>query len=130
ELMEIAPLENLRGSYASAPSQYKPYDFAQYIYGKAMKKSSRYVGKKSPRIVLLVYVTNWSFILSESVVCLLQYWLQSDPHNFEQVYVHHPVEPGFGFTSLLFPTPAVHWKNFDPATLKDNVVQNLSPLEW
>ncbi len=130
ELMEIAPLENLRGSYAAAPSHYKPYDFAEHIYTKALKKSARYGGSKVPRIVLLVYVTDWAFVLSESVVCLLQYWLQSRPHNFEQVYAHQPVEPGFGFTHLLYPTPAAHWQSFNPETLKNNVVHNLSPLKW
>jgi hypothetical protein len=130
ELMEIAPLENLRGSYASAPSQHKPYDFADFIYGKALKKSARYGGSKSPRIVLLVYVTDWAFVLSETVICLLQYWLQAKPHNFEVVYAHQPVESGFGITHLLYPTPAAHWQTFNPEAFRENVVHSLSPMKW
>nr|WP_315483887.1 hypothetical protein [uncultured Undibacterium sp.] len=130
ELMEIAPLENLRGSYAKAPSEYKPYDFAKYIHAKAMRKSERYGGSKVPRIVLLLYVTDWAFVLSESVICLLQYWLQNTPNNFFQVYVHHPVQLGFGVTRLLLPTPEAHWATFNPETLRENIVTNLSPIKW
>jgi len=130
ELMEIAPLENLSGSYSAAPDHYKPYDFADFIYGKAMGKSVKYSGPKPPRIVLLLYVTDWAFVLSESVICLLQYWLQAEAHSFERVYVHQPIEPNFGVTHLLFPTPSSHWKTFDPDSLRENVVRNFSPVKW
>ena len=63
ELMEIAPLEHLRGSYESAPDSYRPYEFAKYIHAKAMRKSDRYSGNKPPKIVLLLYVTHWTFTL-------------------------------------------------------------------
>ena len=39
ELMEVAPLENLRGSYAQAPDRYKPYDFALHVAEKITGKS-------------------------------------------------------------------------------------------
>ncbi len=52
ELMEIAPLENLRGSYEKAPSSYKPYDFAAYILAKINDKSERYHGAASSSICL------------------------------------------------------------------------------
>jgi len=130
ELMEIAPLENLRGSYESAPASYRPYDFAQHIYAKAMRKSAHYASNKKPKIVLLLYVTNWTFNLSESVICLLQYWFCTRPHCFEWIFAYHPIDQHNGIRHLLYPTSASHWANFDPESLRDNVVHNQSPMAW
>jgi len=130
ELMEIAPLEHLHGSYANAPSEYKPYDFSKYIFDKAMGKSTRYGGSKVPRIVLLLYITDWAFVLSDSVICLLQFWMQNQAHSFLKVFVHQPIQEGFGISHLIYPTPGVHWRKFDPESLKDNLVKNISPVQW
>lgn len=130
ELMEIAPLENLRGSYEAAPAKYKPYDFANYILTKILGKSGRYDGEKRSSIVLLLYITDWSFTLSESVIALLQYWLTRQPHSFEYVFCYQPIDHAAGVRHLIFPTPADHWATFDPETLRENEVHNLSPLKW
>ena len=130
ELMEVAPLENLRGSYTSAPSSYKPYEFAEYIHAKAMKKSDHYASGHAPKIVLLLYVTHWTFTLSESVICLLQYWFATKPHCFEWIFAYHPIDQQTGIRHLLFPTPVDFWRTFDPNSLRENVVHNLSPMDW
>lgn len=130
ELMEVAPLENLRGSYKVAPSTYKPYDFAEYILSKVLGKSVRYQGAKKSEIILLIYITHWSFTLSESVITLLQYWLATQSHSFERVYCYQPIDPASGVRHLLFPTPSDHWSTVAPDAFKDNLVQNLSPLHW
>jgi len=130
ELMEVAPLENVRGSYEAAPSTYNPYDFASYILGKALGKSSRYEGVKKSKIVLLLYVTDWSFSLSETTISLLQYWLTTNPHVFEYVFLYEPTGTNDGTTRLLAPTPKVHWATFDPECYRDNEVRNLSPTGW
>ena len=44
ELMEVAPLEHLRGSYEKAPNFYNEYDFGKYIFEKILGKSKRYQG--------------------------------------------------------------------------------------
>ena len=51
ELIEIAPLEHIRGSYEDAPSSYKPYDFAEYILSKLMGKSNKYQNSTNSDIV-------------------------------------------------------------------------------
>jgi hypothetical protein len=130
ELMEIAPLEHLRGSYEMAPATYKPFEFAEYIHAKAMKKSNHYASSKTPKIVLLLYVTNWTFTLSESVICLLQYWFCTHPHCFEWVFAYHPTDQHNGIRHLLYPTPTSHWTSFNPESLRENVVHNLSPISW
>ena len=130
ELMEIAPLENLRGSYELAPSTYKPYDFAGYILAKVLGKSSRYAGVRKSKIVLLLYVTDWSFSLSETTISLLQFWLTTNEHCFEYVFLHEPTDTNSGKTHILAPTRKTHWLTFDPESYRDNEVRNLSPLGW
>jgi hypothetical protein len=130
ELMEIAPLENLRGSYDRAPSSYKPYEFAAYIFQKMMGKSAKYQGAASSKICLLIYITDWSFTLSETVIALLQYWAVQTEHSFENVFCYSPIDQHNGVTKLIFPTPKEYWSKFDPSAYLENEVINFSPLKW
>lgn len=130
ELMEIAPLENLRGSYQSAPSKYKPYDFAEYIFKKMMGKSDKYQGAASSNICLLIYITDWAFTLSETIVALLQYWAAHKQHSFQYVFCYSPIDQNAGVTKLIFPTPLEFWSGFNPEAFRNNEVINLSPLKW
>jgi hypothetical protein len=130
ELMEVAPLEALRGSYEQAPSSYNAYDLARFIHGKVMAKSQRYVGVKNTPVALLLYITNWTFTLSETSVALLQFWMAMQLHAFKYAFAHHPVDESGGRTSLVFPTPVGFWKDFDPERLRENVVHNISPHGW
>ena len=130
ELMEVAPLEHLRGSYEAAPTSYKPYDFARYILEKALGKSKKYGSSNRTELHLLIYITDWRFILSESVTALLQYWTLTTPHNFAGIYVYMPITKAEGIPQLIFPTPRKHWKSFNPDAHRENVVHNLDPKGW
>lgn len=130
ELMEIAPLENLRGSYDKAPSSYKPYDFAAYILAKINGKSERYRGAASSNICLLMYITDWAFTLSPTVIALLQYWTAHQSHSFQYIFCYSPIDTESGIANLIYPTPKNFWKSFNPDTYRENVVHNLSPLKW
>jgi hypothetical protein len=69
ELMEIAPL---KGPYTTAPSSYKPYEFAKAVLAGIKQKSDHYAGTQGRDIFLLLYITHWSFIPSSSTLaCLL-----------------------------------------------------------
>lgn len=129
ELMEIAPLEHLRGQYNQAPEQYKPYDFAGYILQKIMKKSNRYTTSTENGLWLLVYATDWRFMLSNTVIELLQFWTVKNSHSFERMYYYHPLAIKDGLVYTIFPTPNYYWNNFNPEDYRDNVTYNFSPLE-
>lgn len=130
ELMEIAPLENLCGSYDKAPSSYKPYDFAAYILAKINGKSERYRGAASSNIGLLMYVTDWAFTLSQTLIALLQYWTAHQSHSFQYIFCYSPINTECGVANLIYPTPIDFWENFNPEAYRENVVNNLSPLKW
>ena len=130
ELMEIAPLENLRGSYDKAPSSYKPYDFAANIFAKINGKSEKYRGAASSNICLLMYVTDWAFTLSQTVIALLQYWTSHQSHSFEYIFCYSPIDACYGIPNLIYPTSKDFWKKINPDSYRENVVHNLSPLKW
>ncbi len=127
--MEIAPLEHV-GAYAAAPPSYEPYELAKYLLSKIQGKSEKYGKAKGVEQYLLLYITDWRFILSQSVMALLQYWTLTTAHNFTGIYLYMPMNKDEGISSLLFPTPADFWKNFNPESLKENLVQNLDPKGW
>lgn len=126
ELMEIAPLEGV-GGYSSASEIYRPYEFAKEILATIQKKSRKYGPPSSAEHHLLLYVTDWKFILSESVVGLLQYWTLSESHNFNGIYLFMPMEEREGVSRLIFPTPASFWSSYDPEAYRENVVHNINP---
>jgi len=126
ELMEVAPLEHLQGSYDKALDSYKGFDFAEYILKKIMKKSDHYSGVKS-NIFLLIYVTDWHFILSETTTALLQYWTLTQKHNFERIYYYKPCDEE-GIVSRIFPTPIEFWQGFNPNLYRDNITRNFNPM--
>lgn len=130
ELMEVAPLENLRGSYAQAPDRYKPYDFALHVAEKINGKSERYEGSAASQICLLIYITDWAFTLSDTVIALLQHWAATTSHSFQYVFCYSPFDRVAGDAKLIYPTPAEFWNGFDPEKFRDNEVFNLSPLKW
>jgi hypothetical protein len=129
ELMEIAPLEHAKTFNAASPS-YKPYELTQYILAKIHGKSKKYGPARGAEKHLLIYNTDWKFILSESVIALLQYWTLHTSHNFSGIYLYMPMSKVEGVSKLLFPTPLEFWKTFNPDSLRDNVVHNLSPKGW
>jgi hypothetical protein len=126
ELMEIAPLEHLRGSYAMSPDKYKPYELAEYIKNKVLKKSERYRTSTGSGIVLLVYVTDWHFVLSELVLELLQYWLTHTSHCFQAIYSYQPIDLASGVVHVIFPSASR--SNFDPEAFRDHQVWNSNPV--
>jgi len=125
ELKEIAPLKS--GSYDTAASSYMVYDFATLIRKTILKQSVRYEGSTGPGLYLLLYVTDWRFLLSQSVVTLLRYWALHDRHCFQRIYVYQVRERHEGLAEVIYPevVPA----DFDPKSLRYNRVRNADPTK-
>jgi hypothetical protein len=129
ELMEIAPLENIHSSYDKAPSSYNVYDFAENLLAKILAKSARYQVSRDTRLVLLTYITDWRFNLSEKVIYLLSYWTLTNQHAFTEIYNYKPRSASDGSGTRIFPTKIEMWINFKPDALRGYTVENLNPRE-
>jgi hypothetical protein len=128
--MEVAPLEDLRGSYDKSPSSYKLYDFAAYILAKINGKSGRYRGAGSSNVCLLMCVADWEVTLSETVIALLQCRATHQSHGFQYIFCYSPIDAESGIANLICPTPRCFWKSFNADAYRKNNVHNLSPLKW
>jgi len=126
ELMEIAQLEEVKGSYSDAPPDNKPYESAERLFAKIMKKSNKYGLKGKAQRHLLIYVTDWKFVPSMTADKLLRYWLATIDHNFGIVFQFMPVSADDGPMLQLYPTND-NWKGFDPDIHRQNRVTNLDP---
>jgi hypothetical protein len=125
ELMEIAPLENVSGSYDEAPSAYNAYSFAEELLAKIVAKSNKYSVSKDTRLVLLTYITDWRFNFSDTVVSLVQYWTLPKQHVFSEIYSYRPKSDCEGIAYRIYPTPLEYWIDFNPDLFRGNVVHNL-----
>ena len=130
ELLEVAPREHMSSGHQQAPSSYNPYDFAQAILQEILTKSSRYDTATVSRTVLLLYETHWTFAPSVEALGLLQYFTLRQAPRFERIYWYHPIGRDDGIVEFVYPTPAEHWKGFDPESWRDVKVHNLDPHEW
>ena len=122
ELMEVAPL---RGPYKQAPATYRPYEFAGVILTGILEKSNRYPNSTGRDIFLLLYVTHWSFILSDTTIACLRYWLRAQPTAFRAIFSYEPLDADEGVPHWLFPIPPRLIGAFDPEQIRENVCTNL-----
>lgn len=130
ELMEIAPLEKIKGGYKDAPDTYKPYDFSENILKKLLKKSRKYENSTKSGLVLLLYITDWRFHLDNVAIALLQYWTLNENHNFESIFLYFPSPNASGKAIRIFPTEIDFWDGFEPNEFVDNIVINLGYSDW
>lgn len=130
ELAEVAFLNSQPASYGAAPPSYKPYDFAQDVLQLILRKSAHYGGRPPLGLHLLLYVTHWTFIPSESTISLLRFWTVKNTHGFEGIHWYGPITPEEGIPFCIYPTPLEQWATFDPERFRSSVVQNLDPRGW
>jgi hypothetical protein len=122
ELMEAAPLH---GPYKKAPAHYKPYDYASQVLAQIGEKAANYPSAGVRKIYLLVYITHWAFILSESTVNCLRHWLASLPSPFAGVFLYMPITATEGISQWLLPAPLP--AGFHPNQVINKVVTNGDP---
>lgn len=113
DLMEIAPLENARGSHEKAPDHYNNGELADSIYSKILSKSQKY--GLSPRSVihLLLYTTDWKFQIGDGVLDLLAYWSLRDQHCFRSILYFSPKSSNEGDIIVIHPRLPETFHQFD-----------------
>ena len=124
ELMEVAPL---KGPYDQAPVNYKPYEFAKVILSGVLKKSEHYPKTIEQELFLLLYVTHWSFTLSDTTIACLRYWLKAQPTVFRAIFWYEPLDAEEGTPGWLYPVPPELLGTFDPKQVRENLCINLDP---
>jgi hypothetical protein len=130
ELMAIRPIEFFGVPPEQAPHTYNSYELAKSTHGKIMEKSRKYRTRKASNIFLLLYLDDWRFQPSRTMMTLLQYWCNRTTHSFEAIFYYMPLDDTNGHLSIIAPTPSQHWQNFDPEQHRQSTVINLDPSKW
>lgn len=113
ELMEVAPLEGVVGSYQNAPGSYNHGELADFIYDKLIAKSTKYRTRFLQPIHLLLYTTDWRFRVSGNVLFLVGYRCQQTKHNFKTIIYFAPDDATHGEAKILYPLSLKAFKDFE-----------------
>lgn len=103
DLMEVAPLEKVSGSFEDVTFEYNHGEMADWIWGKIISKSKKYGNSKSVPLHLLIYSTDWGFRLSKGVINLLAFWANAREHCFRTIVYFAPDDPTHGEAKIIFP---------------------------
>jgi hypothetical protein len=112
ELIEIAPLAEVKGDYEKVSAGHRAGDLAKAVGDAIFKKSNRYQPKRE--LFLLVYRTHWSFSLGFAAIQLLRYRLSREQHVFSAVFYLNPIDGTVGELHWLYPVPPDLLANFRP----------------
>jgi len=113
DLMEIAMLEKVAGSYDRMPETTDSGLFADYVWEQIDRKSSHYGGKPRSNLHLLLYSTDYRFDLTDSAEELIAYFANCRPHAFNSIFNFEPYDQQHGRLYKIYPRPATDFENFD-----------------
>ena len=107
DLMEVAPLQDVRGSYEDAAASYNHGDLAGFLWEKIDSKSIKYGSTPRSRgvhrIHLLLYTTDWRFDVVDDVLDLLAFWAFRRNHAFDSIHYYSPFDQETGQLKLVYP---------------------------
>lgn len=129
DLMEIAPLDTVAGSYADAPGSYNHGEMADFICEKVLGKSRKYRAKPQPPIHLLLYSTDWRFRVGDGVLIIVAHCLARGDHGFKTVLYFVPDDETHGQAKRVYPLPPETFKSFDEQAARHRRTLIGNPLQ-
>lgn len=115
DLMEVAPLQRFRGSYANAPGAYKDGDFADAVWAQIESKSKKYGTSATRRVHLLLYTTDWRFLVEDNVLDLIAFRASKGGHAFASIVYVVPMDERTGDVVVVYPRTPSSFADFDEA---------------
>jgi hypothetical protein len=129
ELQEIViPSTKKETPYASRDQAVRSKKFSETIISEIRKKAIKYPKATTYALDLLVYVTHWRFMTSDTVRKMVAHYLKHNVHPFARVYEFSIFDEASGAIQVLFPNNewlgtfrpyaagAHRYVNIDPAT--------------
>jgi hypothetical protein len=84
DLMEVAPLAGT-GGYQKAPLEYNHGELADWVWTKITQKAQNYGMPRAEAIHLLLYSTDFAFVLSPGVLEILAYHCLASDRGFKSI---------------------------------------------
>jgi hypothetical protein len=128
DLVEFAPIGRYRG-YEGAPNKHIVGEIADAAWEVVKGKSKKYGLGRRGRVHLLIYITDFRFLFSDSVFELLTLWCARRSHGFRSVVYYAYIDDTMGLARVLHPSVGteklstlvderrlrlVQFTNFDP----------------
>ena len=129
ELMEVAPLEGVGGSYQKASGSYNHGELADFIYDKLIAKSTKYHARPLPPIHLMLYTTDWRFRVTDGVLFLVGYRCLQTEHNFKTIIYFYPDDATHGEAKRVYPLPPKAFKDFDIQGARNRITMQGDPTK-
>jgi hypothetical protein len=104
DLVELLYRDKEGKPYENNDIEIRIFDFAEQIRDTVMRKSQHYGKAGDTPIHLLLYVTHWRFWPSETVIHLVQHFLNQSPPIMEYVFLVLPLTATEGTARVLYPS--------------------------
>lgn len=124
ELAEIAPYSENVGKSALEGQWIEVYEFSKWIWQRLIFSKQQRYGDVCKDTILLLYITRWEFLTSQTVLHCLIWTLQKKGCHFHKVYLMESGGEDLDLVYCLYPnnSPA------DPARkFRDNRYLNMKP---
>ena len=132
DLAEVAPLKGVRGGYEGVPTTFARGKLVDAILRLVEKKDLHYAGRRRSKVHLLLYITDFRFLVSEGVVMLLKVALRRQRHGFASITYFAPIGAESGFLCVLHPAPGgvPYLNRQDEARMRAETLTNFDPRKW
>ena len=132
DLAEVAPLKGVRGGYEGVPTTFSRGSLVTAIMRLVETKGLHYAARRRPKIHLLLYITDFRFLVSDGVVLLLKVALHRDHHGFASVSYFAPIGAESGLLHVLYPSldGVPYLAREDEVRFLAAMVTNFDPRIW
>jgi hypothetical protein len=122
DLMEVAPLETVGGSYQKVPAYHSLAERVEAVYAKILTKSAKY-GRPRTSVHLLLYATDYRFDLEGGDGDLLAHRLNRREHCFATV-LYARLYPGRrAVNRVLFPLSKVELRRLESEKMLEAITE-------
>lgn len=132
DLAEVAPLSEHGGRYENAPRTFKRKKLVNAVKSVVQKKAMHYGLNRKVTVHLLLYVTDYRFRVSDTVVVLLRIALARTHYAFKSVCFYAPVTIETGVLHILWPSPdgVPFLSTQQERELLEGTLTNFDPRYW
>lgn len=124
DLMEVAPLRAVGGSHSKAPRAYVVGELADRVWEEISRKSTGYGSAPRTTIHLLLYPTDWRFLIGREVIDLLSFWSVGREHCFTSIVFYASSNATSGDLARIYPRKVDDFSTFVESEARDRVVLN------
>jgi hypothetical protein len=122
ELTEFAPLHLFGGKYKNGPKSYQQGAMADLLVRVLARKLEKYPPEVAASTHLLVYTTDWRFVISPGVANIVGYGYHTTPPAFASILFFGLLGFQDALAFLLHPRPGTDFAAFDPKALRSRLI--------